>query len=135
MEGKTLIFVPLIENVDTIVSKLKRDVPNKSCAAYHSKISKEEKESAEKKDIIVSTIKSCGTGRDIKGLRSLICCEPVASKVVIEQVIGRLRPYAEDKDTYYWDVVDRSIPPITWWYKARFKKISLIVKQMVNLNL
>ena len=135
LEGKTLIFVPLIDNVDEIVKRLKKDFPTKSVAAYHSKVPKDEKESAEKKDIIVSTIKSCGTGRDIKGLRSIICAEPVASKVVIEQTIGRLRPYAEDKDTYYWDIVDRSVPPITWWWKGRYKKIQELVKQTVFLDM
>lgn len=134
MEGKTLIFLPLIEDVDEMVKRLKRDYPIKSVAAYHSKIDKEEKESAEKKDIIVSTIKSCGTGRDIKGLRSVICLEPVVSKVVTEQTIGRLRPYAPDKDTYFWDIVDRSIPPLNWWHRARFKCIPALVKQVVEIN-
>ena len=83
----------------------------------------------------MSTIKSCGTGRDIKGLRAVICAEPVASKVVTEQMIGRLRPYAPDKDTYYFDIVDRAIPPITWWYRARLKKVETLVKQKINLAL
>lgn len=135
VEGKTLIFVPLIEAVDEVVKKLKKDCPDKSVAAYHSKVSKEEKESAEKKDIIVSTIKSCGTGRDIPGLRSIICAEPIASKVVTQQMIGRLRPYAKDKDTYFFDIVDICIPPINWWWRGRFKKIQSLVKEVVYLNL
>jgi superfamily II DNA or RNA helicase len=135
VEGKVLIFVPLIEAVDEVVRKLKKDVPDKSVAAYHSKCTKEEKESAEKKDIIVSTIKSCGTGRDIPGLRVLICCEPVASKVVAEQMIGRLRPYGEGKDTYFWDIVDICLAPINWWWKARYKKIQDLVKKTVYIDL
>lgn len=135
LEGKTLIFLPLISCVDEVVEKLKKDFPEKTVAAYHSKVPKDEKEEAEKKDIIVSTVKSCGTGRDIKGLRVLICGEPVVSKVVIEQMIGRLRPYAPDKDTYYWDIVDRSIPPLTWWFRARYKKIPTLVKQIVSLDM
>lgn len=135
MEGKTLIFVPLIESADELVKRIRKDFPEKSVAAYHSKVSREDKESAEKKDIIVSTIKSAGTGRDIPGLRSVICAEPVASKVVIEQTIGRLREYAPDKDTYYWDIVDRSIPPLTWWFKGRFKKIESLVKKVINLEM
>lgn len=135
IEGKTLIFVPLIENVDSLITKIKRDFPEKTVAAYHSKISKDEKESAEKKDIIVSTIKSCGTGRDIKGLRCAICAEPVASKVIAEQMIGRLRPYGEDKDTYFFDIVDRCIPANNWWWKSRFKKIQTLVKDIKYLNI
>lgn len=134
MEGKTLIFIPLIEAVDEVVKRLKKDYPQKSVAAYHSRISKDEKESAEKKDIIVSTIKSCGTGKDIKGLRSVICLEPVASKVVTSQTIGRLRPYGEGKDTYFWDILDRSVQPVNWWHRARFKTIESLVKKVVTIN-
>lgn len=135
MEGKTLIFVPLIDAVDDVVKRLKKDFPEKSVAAYHSKIGKEEKDAAEKKDIIVSTIKSCGTGRDIPGLRCLICAEPVASKVVTEQMFGRLRPYAEGKDTYFFDIIDVCIPPINWWARARYKKIETLAKEIIHLNM
>ena len=135
IEGKILIFVPLIDSVDDIVKKLKRDVPYKSVSAYHSKIDKDDKASAMKKDIIVSTIKSCGTGRDIPGLRSVICAEPIASKVVAEQMFGRLRPYAKDKLTYFFDIVDVSITPINWWFRARFRKIETLAKEIIYLNL
>lgn len=134
MEGKILIFLPLIDAVDEVVKRLKKDT-DKSVAAYHSKISREEKVSAENKDIIVSTIKSCGTGRDIKGLRCIICAEPVASKVVIEQTIGRLRPYGPNMPTYYFDLVDISIPPLNWWFKGRFKKIETLVKEVIRFEL
>jgi superfamily II DNA or RNA helicase len=134
LEGKTLLFVPLIDVADDIVRRLKTDFPEKTVSAYHSKIDKDEKESALKKDIIVSTIKSCGTGRDIPGLRVIVCLEPIASKVVAEQMIGRLRPY-EDKLTYFFDVCDVCIPPINYWHIARFKKIQTLVKEVVYLNM
>lgn len=134
LEGKTLIFVPLIDAVDDVVKRLKKDFPDKSVAAYHSKISAEEKQSAEKKDIIVSTIKSCGTGKDIKGLRCLICAEPIASKVVAEQMFGRLRPYEDNKPTYFFDLVDVCLAPLSWWWKSRFKKIQTLAKEVIYLN-
>ena len=135
IEGKTIIFVPLIEAVDLVVKKLKIDHPDKSIAAYHSKTSKDEKESAIKKDIIVTTIKSCGTGRDIPGLRCCICLDPVASKVIAQQLIGRLRPYAKGKMTFFFDIVDVAFAPLNWWWKSRFKKIETLVKEVVYLNL
>lgn len=135
LEGKTIIFVPLIDVVDQVVKDLKKDFPDKSVAAYHSRCSKDEKESAEKKDIIVSTIKSCGTGKDIKGLRVVICAEPIASKVVAQQLMGRLRPYAKDKETYFFDVLDISIPAINWWFRARYKKYQELCKKTVYLNM
>lgn len=143
VEGKILIFVPLIEAVDDTVMKLKKDCLDKSVAAYHSKISKDEKESAEKKDIIVSTIKSLGTGKDIKGLRAVINLEPIASKVIAEQMFGRIRPYmGTDKDgnevtkeTYFFDVVDVCISPNNYWWRARFKKFESLAKQVVYLSM
>ena len=134
VEGKILIFIPLIDAVDEVVKKLKRDYPDKSVSAFHSKLSTEEKSSAEKKDIIVSTIKSCGTGRDIPGLRAVICAEPIASKVVTEQMFGRLRPYAKGKDTYFFDIVDICIPTCNYWWRARFKKIETLAKKIIQLN-
>lgn len=135
LEGKTMIFIPLIDAVDLVVKKLKKDFPDKSCGAWHSRISAEEKESTEKKDIIVTTIKSSGTGRDVKGLRVIISAEPVASRISTSQTLGRLREYAPDKDTYYFDIVDVSIPPCNWWWKARTKKIQELAKQMITLVL
>ena len=134
-EGKILIFVGLIEAIEVVVNKLKKDFPNKSIAAFHSKVSKEEKESAVNKDIIVSTVKSCGTGKDIKGLRAVICAEELASKILAKQIIGRLRPYGEGKDTYYFDIVNICIPSVTYWFRSRFKTIQPLVKEVVNLQL
>ena len=136
VEGKILIFVPIIDAAEEVYKKLKKDFPEKTYGMYHSKISASEKEvTLNKKDVIISTIKSCGTGKDIPGLRCVICAEPVASKVVIEQTMGRLRPYAPDKDTYFFDIVDRSIPPCTWWHRGRIKKILTMAKQIVELNI
>lgn len=135
IEGKILIFIPLIEAVDEVVKKLKKDYPDKTISAFHSKLNAEEKSTAEKKDIIISTIKSCGTGRDIPGLRAVICAEPIASKVVTEQMFGRLRPYADNKDTFFFDIIDICIPTCNYWWRARFKKIETLAKQIVYLTI
>lgn len=142
IDGKILIFVPLIDAVDDIVKKLKK-VTDKSVAGYHSRCTKEEKESAEKKDIIVSTIKSLGTGKDIPGLRCVILAEPIASKVVSQQMFGRIRPYystnkegkKEMKDTFFFDIVDVCIPAANWWWRSRFKKIKTLAKEVIYLNI
>ena len=135
LDGKILIFVPTIDSVEEVCDKLKKDITNKSIGAYHSKIDKEEKESTKKKDIIVSTEKSLGTGTDIKGLRCVILGIPIASKVLAQQMIGRLREYASDKDTYFFDIIDVCIPPVNWYFKSRFKKIKTLVKEVIYLNM
>jgi len=130
IEGRILIFAPLIDIIEDLVISLREEFPTKKIYPYHSKISKDDKEYCwDNADIIVSTIKSLGTGKDISKLRCVICAEPIASKLIAEQMIGRLRPYAEHKDTYFFDCVDRSIAPITWWYRSRYKKIETLVKQ------
>ena len=95
---------------------------------------KDEKEEELKKDIIVTTIKSCGTGKDIPGLRALISADPLASKLGSRQLVGRLRPYSEILDTYFFDIVAIDILPCTWWWKARYKAIKDLVKATVFLQ-
>lgn len=135
LDGKILIFVPLINAVDEVVRKLKNDISNKKIMAYHSKISKSEKENIRDYDIIVSTIKSTGTGVDIPGLRVVINTEALASKVLMEQTVGRLRPYAKDKDTYFFDIVDISIANCNYYFRARFKVVPNLVKQVIYLDM
>jgi len=135
LEGKIIVYTPLIESCDKVAAKLEELYPDKSVAAYHSHISASEKDDALKKDIIVSTIKSMGVGRDLKGLRSIICAEPIASKVVATQLIGRLRPYAKDTETFFFDIVDISIPPINWWFRSRMKAIDQLAKRIVYLDI
>jgi superfamily II DNA or RNA helicase len=134
IDGKILIFVPLIDAIDTILPLIKKEFPEKSVGAYHSRLPKDEKESSLKKDIIISTIKSCGVGKDIPELRSIICLEPIASKVIAAQMIGRLRPY-KDKPTYFFDVIDNSFQQTVWFWKSRLKKIQELVKETIYLNI
>jgi len=135
VEGKILIFVPLIEAADKVVDKLKLDFPDKKIMPYHSKMDKSEKSEIDKYNIIVSTIKSTGTGMDIPGLRVVINTENFASTVLAQQVIGRLRPYAKDKETFFFDIVDICIPNNNYYFKARFKKISTLVKKVIYLDI
>jgi len=135
LDGKTMIFIPLIEAVDRVAEKLRKEFPDKTLGVYHSKVPRDEKDDATRKDIIVTTIKSCGTGRDIPGLRVLICLEPYASTVQAQQIIGRLRPYGDKKLTYFFDVIDTSIPTLAFWFRARFKKIETLVHSVIYINL
>lgn len=139
IDGKILILTPLIEAVDKVVEKLKKEFPDKVIGGYHSKMNKDEKENSLNGDIIVSTLKSCGTGKDIKGLRAVINTEAIASKINAEQMIGRLRPFKDEegnlKDTYFFDVVDTCITPANYWFKARFKRIQELVKDIIMLTI
>lgn len=135
IEGKILLFIPLIEAVDVVANKLRKDFPEKRISVYHSKADSDEKKYAFEKDIIVSTVKSCGTGKDIKGLRAIISSEPIASKVITHQQLGRLREYAKDKDTYYFDLVNVGFFQCNWWFRARMRAVVPMVKEVIYLNL
>lgn len=62
-----------------------------------------------KSDIIVSTINSCGTGRDIKGLKTCINTVSMSSPPQVIQCLGRLREIPGE-DTYYIDMCNEEIP-------------------------
>ena len=108
LEGKTEILSPKVESVDIIAKELRKR--SDDVGVIYSKNSDEENEEAKNCRYISSTIKSSGTGVDIHGLRVLINLEPVTSKILIDQVRGRLREYAPDKDTYLFYLVDLSLP-------------------------
>ena len=109
MEGKTLVISPKKESVDTLARMLE-DYTDKEIGTIYSNNTPKENEENKSKEIICSTIKSIGTGSDIKGLRKLINLEPIGSKDLADQVRGRLREYSDDKDTYLFYPVDITIP-------------------------
>ena len=107
VEGKTLVVVPKIENIEMLMDVFTRKYPDKKVGAIYSKKSKKENELVKaESDIIISTIKGMGTGSDIAKLRNLVIMEPHSSKITSTQLIGRLREYASDKDTYAYELVD-----------------------------
>lgn len=64
-------------------------------------------------EIIVSTHKSCGTGVDIKGLRSAINTVSFASQPLAVQVMGRLRPIP-GKITHFADMYNVEVGAQSW---------------------
>jgi superfamily II DNA or RNA helicase len=60
------------------------------------------------KEVIISTIKSCGTGRDIKGLKTCVNTVSFSSEPLTAQVMGRLRQIPGE-DTYFIDLCNLDI--------------------------
>lgn len=108
LKGKTLIISPKTETVDYIAEKV-QEYTGKFVGTIHSKNSSEVNEANKEKEIISSTIKSIGEGADIKGLRVLILLEPIGSKLLADQVQGRLREYSKEDDTFMFYPVDMTI--------------------------
>ena len=89
---------------------------------------------AKEADIIVSTMKSMGTGVDILGLRAIINTESYKSKIVTEQALGRLRRPADGSTCIYCELVDKAFSTIRTQQKAREKVLRNIVGKILYLK-
>lgn len=120
-EGKSLIVSPTISSANEIMEYMQKNFPEKRTDVIHSKITKEKDEVAENSDVISSTIKSSGTGVNIKGLRFLFCLEPHSSMNVTIQLAGRLREYDSEKNTFMFDFFDIGFPQMVTMYENHLK--------------
>lgn len=131
IEGKTGIVVPKIENVTFLEEEIQKRYPKFKVGSIFSKNSKEENEIVKKDcDIIISTIKSFGTGSDIKGLRNLIIAEPHSSRTISNQLIGRLREYSPTDDTYVYELVDSGLRLLQGMITRRYPTIKNKCKEI-----
>ena len=118
--GKILILVPTIKTVDMFHQMIVKMYPDKVVSRVHSKVRIPNLEVLKKEsDIIISTIKSTGTGFDWKDLSRLIVLDQYKSPILCAQVIGRLRRRIDNKPTYMWDVVDSDIRQLRVWANSR----------------
>ncbi len=118
--GKMLILSPTVASVLVIESYVKKMYPNLKVGTIHSRNTKAENDRVKAEcDIMVSTVKSCGTGFDVKDLSKLVVAEQFKSWILADQVSGRLRRRPDGKDTYMWDIVDAQIPQLRAWANAR----------------
>lgn len=124
MEGKVLITVPKIDDTEFLKKKIREYLPeDKTIATINSNNTRDENSLAKECDVIISTIKSCGTGVDIKKLRCIINLEPFGSQITANQLAGRLREYSPDKDTYFFDLIDISFPACERYFKQKIKML------------
>lgn len=133
LEGKILITVPKIDDTEFIAKYIKFKYPDldKKIGIVNSHHSKDDNTYVKENcDIICSTIKSCGTGVDIKGLRCIINAEPFSSHITANQLAGRLREYAPDKDTYFFDLIDIAFPSCENQYKSKLTNLRKKCKEV-----
>ena len=134
IEGKTLIISPKKETVD-LVAKLAEDNFNNSVGTIYSDNKDTVNEENKNKEIISSTIKSIGEGSDIKKLRILINLEPISSKIIADQVQGRLREYSETDETYLFYPVDISVPECMISLKKMIPTMKKKCKDITYMNI
>lgn len=126
--GKMLILLPTVEVVDLFHAVVSDMFPKYVVARVHSKVKIPSMVVLKKEaDVIVSTVKSTGTGFDWKGLSKLILCDQFKSSILTSQVIGRLRRRDDNRPTYMWDIVDADVRQLRVWANSRAeveKKVS-----------
>lgn len=106
LRGKVLITSPKIESTEIIAKYIRKNYPDKLVSVINSTKTAEENANAVHADVISSTVKSLGTGIDIRGLRVLINFEPFTSDSNMTQLKGRLREFSPNDDTYMFDMID-----------------------------
>lgn len=129
-DGKILVVIPTKDSIRELYSYTKENFSHtgKSIATLFSDNTSEENEIAKESDIIISTIKSSGTGITIYGLQTIICMEPHMSSLLTKQLRGRLDRYTPGEDTYFYDLLDISISELSRCYKNH----TLIMKTMAK---
>lgn len=128
---KNVFYIAKNEAIDITYEWIINNYPEliDDIGIYNSTIKTNKEEQLEKR-IILSTTKSLGTAKDIKGLKMVVVlAEPFASHVLARQTLGRTR----DKDTYYIDIIDDGFAPIKRYYndkKPIFKKYACSVSEI-----
>ena len=104
-----LILVQTRAFAEELFKRLSKKLVNTTMAIFFSgDPGTEGKETNLQKDVIISTIQSCGTGRDIKGLKTCINVVSMSSPPQTLQCFGRLRQLPGE-DTFYCDLVNEEI--------------------------
>jgi len=95
---KLLILVGLREFAEFLALWIKEHYPDYSVSSF---LYGDPDELLESTDIIISTLGSCGVGRDIKGLRSVILFASFGAESLTMQTIGRLRKMEDTPEFVY----------------------------------
>lgn len=118
--GKMLVLTATIYSTEILAKYIKEMYPDKKIGTIHSHNSKEHNDRVKIDcDIMISTVKSSGTGFDVKDLSKLVVAEQFKSWILADQVSGRLRRRPDGQETHMWDIVDSTVPQLRAWANAR----------------
>lgn len=115
VKGKCLIYMATNKSIQALYNYIMNIYPElqNDVGIYTSLTDGPDKKDNLNRKIILSTIKSCGTAMDIKGLSmTVIAASPFKSEVLMQQVLGRTR----DKNTICIEFIDIAFSQITRFY-------------------
>ena len=138
--AKVILFLPLIELCTDCAYFLNMELEHDESFEYsldiktvNSHNSKSDNEYNKKHaDIIITTIQSLGTGSDIKGVTDIINCSPIVSRIVVQQVLWRIRYIP--KQCHYYDIVDQSVPMDCHWWRSRKKTLKAMTTKYSHIE-
>lgn len=134
-EGKMMLVFSKNDVIDLISDYLLENYESRVPFKYNSTVSQDDKFKALNSELILTTPKSLGTGSDIPGLRFVVNTEQYSSAITANQISGRLREYADDKYTFYFELVDIGFPQVDTMFKARFKVFKKKCVEILDLKL
>lgn len=106
---RMIVFCGLTEMCEYMTEQLKPMFPDLKVNTY---IAKTKASVLKESDVIVTTMGSCGTGKDLPDLAHSYNMHAVGSKIKAWQTMGRLRPLKNypDKNTKYYFFSNMAIP-------------------------
>ena len=106
-ETKCLVFVSTVRMAEEMAARLKATYPDVDIRTYTASDPIDNLYDAE---IIISTPKSCGVGKDIRGLITVINTVSMSSKPSLKQMFGRLRKLKDNKQCRFIDLINTCVP-------------------------
>jgi hypothetical protein len=108
--NKIAIVVNCNNMILTLKDELHQLYPDKSIGTFSGIIkNKTDREKELDKDIILTTVIGFNKGVDVKGLKTLINIPSITSKLIMEQLSGRLR-YNKDYKSIFIQMTDVGFP-------------------------
>lgn len=130
LDGRIVIITPKKAHTEKIKEIVDNMELGKTCEVVNSDNKPEVNDKNKNADIISTTVKSLGTGANVKNLRSIICLEPIGQVITCNQLSGRLRELGPDEDNYFVLINDVAISSsrnrcknALKVFKKKFKKI------------
>lgn len=133
--GKTLIVVASKDAVMFLANVLHNQYgKHRTVGMITSDVKGEDRALNFSREILCSTIESCGEGYNEPMLQTIICAEPHSSVLVTKQLKGRLDRYKGEGATYFYDLIDVNIPYMRDIEKKYIKTMSPFVKTIEEIH-
>lgn len=125
--SKVAIIAHKNEFVDKLATRLETEFKEKTVGRFCGLVPKSKRSGEKDKDIVVSTDRSLSKAVDIRGLEVVISLNQYSSKVLSEQMVGRLRKEGDKPCTFY-DFTDMGFKQCIDQRKYRKKGLTMKAK-------